>query len=220
MIKILKRKKTNKDLKYLDSLDTVSAFAWSKLQEENDVNWLREGFDGRQKRIKDARLDEIRKKLEDEAFKLMADDHFNDILYKRMEIYNYAEKYEIVTTILQRMWMGFGDNQMENRAELVDKLKKLGFKMRELNHVMGDKEELERLFQQVEGIKTKIKLLIDDIKVEGKKVTRSLNDNIIAVCEILGFNYHDSKVISQSYWMSLQKRANEKIKQQKVKEQE
>lgn len=220
MIKLFKRDKkgVNEILKYLDSLDMVSAYAWSKMQEENDVNWLREGFDGRQKKIKDIRLDDIRKNLEDKAFKIMADDHFNDILYKRMLIYDYAAKYDIVKTILQRMWMGFGDNQMENRRELIEKLKKLGYKMRELNHVVGDKEELERLFQQAEGIKTKIQLLVDDIKTEGSKATRSLNSDMINVCKILEFGYHDPKVVSQSYWMEMQKMASEIIKRQKQKE--
>lgn len=206
---------------YLNSLDLISCWAWSKLQEENDVNWLRDGFDGRQKRIKDVRLDEIRKKLEDESFKLMNDDHFNEILHKRMLIYDYAEKYEIVKTILQRMWMGFGDNQMENRLVFIQKLAKLGFKIPELNNVMQDKADLERCFQQVEGIKTKIQLLIDEIKVEGSKITRSLNKEMIIVCEILGFNYHDPKTTSQSYWMELQKLAhekNEKNKRTQIKE--
>ncbi len=202
-------------LEYLDSLDLISAWAWSKLQEENDVNWLRDGFDGRQKKIKDIRLNEIRKKLEDEAFKLMDSDSFNDILRKRMLIYHYSEKYETVKTILQRMWIGFGDNQMESRLIFVKKLSALGFKIPELNNVMQDKEDLERCFQQVEGIKTKIQLLIDDIKVEGKKITRSLNKDMIIVCEILGFNYHDPKSISQSYWIELQKLAYEKNERNK-----
>lgn len=220
MLKIF-RKKSNEILKYSTSLDMVSAYAWSKLQEENDVNWLRDGFDGRQKRIKDPRLDEIRKNLEDEAFKLMADDNFNEILSKRMQIYQFAEKYEIVKTILQRMWMGFGDNQMENRLVFVKKLALLGFKIPELNNVMQDKADLERCFQQVEGIKTKINILIDEIKTEGKKVTRSLNDDIINVCRILGFNPMNSKKISQAYWIELQKNAykeNERNKRNQTNE--
>ena len=196
-------------LEYALTLDMVSAYAWSKLQEENDVNWLRDGFDGRQKKIKDVSLDEIRKKLEDEAFKLMDDIHFNEILNKRMLIYQYAEKYEIVKTILQRMWMGFSDNQMESRLIFIKKLAKLGFKIPELNNVMQDKADLERCFQQVEGIKTKIQLLIDDIKVEGKKVIRNLNKEMIIVCRILDCSYHDPKVISQAYWIEMQKTANE-----------
>lgn len=194
---------------YLNSLDLISAWSWSKLQEENDVNWLREGFDGRQPKIKDVRLDEIRKKLEDEAFKLMADDNFNDILEKRMLIYDYAEKYDLVKTILQRMWMGFGDDQMEDRLIFIQKLAKLGFKMPELNSVMSDKEALEKMFQQVEGIKTKIQLLIDDIKVEVSKITRSLNKDMIVVCKILECSFHDPKVISQAYWIDMQKTAHE-----------
>lgn len=206
---IFKRTKKTLSNNYLNSLDLVSAWAWSKMQEENDVNWLREGFDGRQPKIKDVRLDEIRKKLEDEAFKLMADDNFNEILHKRMLIYFYADKYEAVKAILQRMWMGFSDDQMESRLIFVKKLAALGFKIPELNSVMQDKVDLERLFQQVEGIKTKIQLLIDDIKVEGSKVTRSLNKDMINVCKIIDIGFHDPKVISQAYWIELQKTANE-----------
>lgn len=204
---------------YLDSLDLVSAFAWSKMQEENDVNWLRDGYDGRQKKIKDVRLDEIRKKLEDEAFKIMDDYNFNEILHKRLLIYDYSSKYDVVKMILQRMWLGFGDNQMESRLIFIKQLKQLGFKMKELNSVMRDKEELERLFQQVEGIKTKIKILIDEIKSEGKQVTRSLNKEMITVGKIVECGYMlDPKKISQAYWMDLQKTANEIIAKQKLME--
>ncbi len=204
--------------KYLNSLDLVSAWNWSKLQEEDDVNWLRDGFDGRKPRIKDIKLDEIRKDLEDEAFKLMNNDNFNEILHKRMLIYDYVNKYEIVKTILNRMWLGFSDTQMESRLIFIQKLAKLGFKMPELNSVMGDKKELERLFQQVEGIKTKINLLIDDIKTDGKKITRSLNKDMIIVCKILECGFHDPKTISQAYWIEMQKTANEINEKQKTTE--
>jgi len=204
-----------KELPYLDSLDLVSAFSWAKLQEENNVNWLREGYDGRQSKIKDIKLDEIRKNLEDQAFKLMDDDNFNEILHKRMLIYDYESKYDTVKTILQRMWMGFADFQMEDRLIFIQKLSKLGFKMPELNSVVGDKKELERLFQQVEGIKTKINLLIDDIKTDGKKVTRNLNKEMINVGKIIECGFMlDPKVISQAYWIEMQKTAHEIIKKQ------
>jgi len=116
------------------------------------------------------------------------------------------------------MWLGFADNQMEDRLIFIQKLEKLGFKMPVLNSVMGDKKELERLFQQVEGIKTKINLLIDDIKTDGKKITRSLNKDMIIVCKILECGFHDPKTISQAYWMEMQKTANEINEKQKRKE--
>lgn len=216
---VINKLKPRRNLNYLNSLDLVSAYAWSKMQEENDYNWLRDGFDGRQKRIKDISLEQIRKDLEDKAFLLMDDDNFNTILSKRMEIYKYAEKYELVKTILQRMWMGFGDMQMENRLVFIQKLKLLGFKMSELNSVEGDRIELERLFSQVEGIKTKINLLIDDIKVEGSKVTRSLNKDIINVCKIVECEMQDAKKISQAFWIELQKTAHEINEKRRLKEQ-
>lgn len=214
-----KSKKQENELPFLNSLDLVYAFAWSKLQEENDVNWLREGYDGRQKKIKSNELNEIRKKLEDEAFLLMDDDNFNSILHKRMLIYDYESKYNTVIFVLQRMWMGYGDNQMESRLKHIKLLNKLDFKMPELNSVLGDKKELERLFQQAEGIKTKIKLLSDDIQSEGSKVTRSLNKDCIAVGKIIECGYIiNPKEISQAYWIDLQKTAQEIIRKPKPTE--
>ena len=77
-MKLIKNKEI--ELPYIDSLEDLSAFAWSKLQEENDINWLREGYNGRQTKIKDVKLDEIRTKLEEDCFKLMDDDNLNEIL--------------------------------------------------------------------------------------------------------------------------------------------
>ena len=211
-------KKKEPTLLYPETLEDVTAFSWSKLIEENDVNWLRIGFNGRQPKIKDSLLDDIRKKLEDEAFKLMDDDNFNDALCKRVKINYYEDLYKVVTPILYRMTLGFQDDQLEDRLIYIKQLKQLKFNMPELNSVQGDLVAIERLFQQAEGIKTKIKLLADDIKVDGKKVTRNLNKEIVVVCEIMNIDYIDSKVISQAYWIELQKLAYEKNERNKKKE--
>lgn len=218
-MKLIKTKNKEVQLPYIDSLEDLSAFAWSKLQEENDVNWLREGYNGRQRKIKDVKLDEIRTKLEEDCFKLMDDDNLNEILHKRMQIYDLASKYETVKFILQRMYLGFGDNQMESRLQFIKQLKSFRFNMPEVNTLGGDKNELDRIFQEVEQFKTKINLLVDEIKVEGKKITRSLNKDMLIVGQILSLNYMlNPKEISQAYWIELQKLAQEKNERDKLKE--
>lgn len=204
------QKKKEIILPYAKSLEDVTSYSWHKMIEENDINWLRIGFNGRQPKIQDVVLDEIRTKLEDEAFRLMDNNNFNDILAKRVEINRYSDTYKAVIPILYRMQIGFNNDQLKERVEWIRILKELKFRMPELNSVEGDLKEIERLFQQAEGIKTKIQLLADEISVEGSKETRSLNKQMIVVSKILETGYMlDPKKISQAYWIELQKTASE-----------
>jgi len=198
------------ELEMYESLEDLWLYNWSKMQEKNDVNWLRVDFDGRQTKIQDDRLIDLKKRLEDEYFLLWDDDKFKETLEKRNEINYYIGLYENVKAILDRMWLGFDNSQMENRLIYIRQLKELRYVMPELNTVMGDKKELERLYQQNEGVKTKIKLLSDDIEVDGQKITRRLNTQLIGISKTLelGFNI-DSKTITVADFIDLQKQAIE-----------
>lgn len=205
-----KIKKPDRILPYAQNLEDITAYSWHKMIEDNDVNWIRIGFDGRQPKITDPVLLEIKIKLEDEAFKIMNNDNYKIILTKRVEINRYNDLYKVVVPLLRRMQFGFQNDQLEDRLEYIKILKQLRFSMPELNSVQGDLIEIDRLLQQAEGIKTKIQLLADDIKAEGSKETRSLNNQMIVVGEILKPGYMlDPKKISQAYWIELQKRASE-----------
>lgn len=205
-----KRKKNEVILPYAQNLEDITAYAWHKMIEENDVNWIRIGFNGRQSKISDPILMEIKTKLEDEAFKIMNNDNYKIILSKRVEMNRYNDIYKVVVPILRRMQFGFQDDQLEDRLAYIKILKQLRFSMPELNSVQGDLIEIDRLLQQAEGIKTKIQLLADEIKTEGSKETRSLNNQMIVVGTILNTGYMpDPKKISQAYWLELQKTASE-----------
>lgn len=197
--------------KYLNSLDLISAYSWAKMQEENDVNWLREGFDGRQKRIKDKALEDIRTKLELEVYNLIQNDKLREYLHKRILISDLDGRYKTVISILNRMAKGFADFQMQERLTYIRLLKQLRFNMPEINTIYGDFIEIQRLFQEAEGLKTKIKMLIDEIKTNGQKVTNNLNRDFINVCKLLDIEMLNPKKTSQAYWIELQKLAKEKI---------
>jgi hypothetical protein len=197
-------------IQFYDSLEDLPLFNWHKMHEKNEVNWLIIGFDGRQKLIKNNELFLIKRKLEDEYFVLWDDDNFKQTLEKRNEINYYIGLYENVKAILDRMWLGFHISQLESRLIYIRQLKALRYIMPEINSLQGDKEELERLYQQNEGVKTKINLLVDDIKVEGTKVTKRLNTELAIVSKILELGYAiDSKSISVADWIDLQKQAQE-----------
>lgn len=229
-MKLLKSKKPKEiELQLYESLDDIMLHNWSKMQEKNDPNWLRIDFDGRQPKIKDIRLDELKKRLEDEYFVLWDDDKFKENLKKRNEIAYYIGLYDTVQAILYRMntgiIAGIGDKEiekalsMEARHKYIEQLKKLRYVMPLFNSVQGDLEEIKRLYQQNEGIKTKIKLLSDSIETESVKVTRRLNTELGDVANILGYGYAiNAKEITVADWIDLQKQAIEINSKRKLKE--
>ena len=197
--------------KYLNSLDLISAYSWAKMQEEDDVNWLREGYDGRQKKIKDIELNKIREKLELDVYKLIQNDKLREYLHKRMLITDYDGRYKVVISILNRMSKGFADFQMEDRLNYIKLLKQLRFNMPEINTVEGDIIEIQRLFQEAGSLKTKMNMLIDEIKTDGKKVVNNLNRDFISVCKVLDSELLYPEKTSQAFWIDMQKLAQEKI---------
>lgn len=197
--------------KYLNSLDLISAYSWAKMQEEDDVNWLREGYDGRQKKIKSKELEEIRAKLEVDVFNLIKNDKLEEYLFKRLQVIDLDGKYKVVMLILNRMSRGFADFQMGERLEYIQRLKKLRFNMPEINTVEGDIKELNRVFQEAGSLKTKMNMLIDEIKTDGKKIVNNLNRDFISVCKVLECEMLNPKKTSQAYWLEMQKIAKEKI---------
>ena len=197
--------------KYLNSLDLISAYSWAKMQEEDDVNWLREGYDGRQKKIKDIELNKIREKLELDVYKLIQNDKLREYLHKRIQVIDLDGRYKLVMCILHRMSKGFADFQMEDRLNYIRLLNQLRFNMPEINTVEGDVIEIQRLFQEAGSLKTKMNMLIDEIKTDGKKVVNNLNRDFINVCTVVQTELLDPKQTSQAFWIDMQKLAQEKI---------
>lgn len=223
-MKLVKTKEPElKPLEVYESLDDLWLYNWSKMQEQNDVNWLRIDFDGRQKRVVDAihilELNALKKRFEDEYFVIWDDDNFKDILKKRNEMNYYIALYDNVQSILNRMYAGFENSQMENRLIFIRQLKQLKYNMPEFNSVEGDRKELTRLYQQNEGIKIKIQLLADDLKVEQTAVTRSLNVELANISKTLELGYSiNAKEITVVDWIHFQKEAKEIIDKRKLKE--
>jgi hypothetical protein len=181
------------------------------VQEENDVNWLREGYDGRQKKIKSKELEDIRSQLELDVFNLIKNNKLEEYLFKRLQVIDLDGKYKVVMLILNRMSKGFAMFQMGERLAYIQRLKQLRFNMPEINTIEGDIIELNRIYQEAGGLKTKMNMLIDEIKTDGKKVVNNLNRDFISVCKVLECEMLDPKKTSQAYWIEMQKLAQEKI---------
>ena len=115
--------------KYYDTIETLPLYNFDKYRNTRDFNWFVIGYDGRQTKQSNPSLEAIEKVILDEYFKAIDDRSFTNRLQKWAEIEVLKTKYFVVKSLINRMWLGFGNNQMELRLLFVKELAKHGFKM-------------------------------------------------------------------------------------------
>jgi len=201
----------NNDTKVYDNIETLPLYNWDKYLSTKDTNWFRNDFDGRQSKH-DPFLKEEESILE-EYFTAINDRSFTIKLQKWAKINNLMTKYNVVNALLDRFAMGFADIQLEMRLEFVKQLKLHGFKMSEVNTTDGDIEDIIRIRQEVQGIKTKIKLLEGELKEDGRKESVSLQRQLQIATIGLGYPYRlNPKEISVAEWIEICKMLEEQNK--------
>jgi len=200
--------------KYYDSIDTLPLYNFDKYRTTTDLNWFIVGFDGRQTKMNPELLRPIEKIILDEYFKAIDDRSFTNRLQKWCEIETLKLKYHIVKSLINRMWLGFGDKEMETRLLFVKELSKHGFKMSEINTIDGDAVELQRLNTQCEGIKTRISLIEIELNKDAKVESSSLAKQLQIATIGLQYPYRlNPKEITLSEWIEITKLLEEKSKQ-------
>lgn len=198
---------------YYNSIETLPLYNWDKYLSTKDLNWFIIGFDGRQTKVINDELKQLEAKIQDEYFLAINDRSFSLKLQKWAKIDNLTTKYNVVMILVQRMWKGFAENQMETRYLFIEQLNLHGFPMPKINTVSGDAEELMNISQEMQGIKNKIILLQNELKDEGKKETTSLQKQLIIVAIALGINYRlNAKEITTLEWIEMCKIMEEKSK--------
>ena len=199
---------------YYDTIDTLPLYNFDKYRTTRDLDWFVLGYDGRQKKSKSNKLKEIEELILDEYFKAINDTSFSNRMKKLAEIHTLQLKYNIVKSLVNRVWLGFADNDMETRLLFVKELARHGFKMQEINTKEGDAEELMRLNVGVEGIKTKIHLLEKELTKEDKIESSSLAKQLQIATIGLQYPYRlNPKEITVSEWIEITKLLEEKSKQ-------
>jgi hypothetical protein len=196
-----------------DTIETLPLYNFDKYRTTTDLNWFIVGYDGRQKKEPKESLQEIEKKILDEYFTAIDDRSFVNRLKKLGEIEYLVTKYNVVKSLISRIWIGFGNKQMETRLLFIKELAKHGFKMSEINSLDGDREELLRLNAGVEGIKTKINLLQKELQKDESKVSVSLTKQLLIAQMGLQINRINPREISVLEWVEITKLLEEKSKQ-------
>jgi hypothetical protein len=178
------------------------------------LNWFIIDYDGRQKKESNEQLKVVEKNILDEYFKAIDDRSFINRLQKYAEIESLKLKYNVVKSLINRMWLGFGDDQMDVRLLFVNELSKHGFKMQEINTVAGDAHELQRLNVACEGLKTRISLIEIELKKDTKIESASLAKQLQIATIGLQYPYRlNPKEITLLEWIEITKLLEEKSKQ-------
>jgi hypothetical protein len=199
---------------YYDSIETLPLYNFDKYRTTRELDWFIIGYDGRQKKSKIDKLKEIESIILDEYFKAVNDTSFSNRMKKLAEIHALHLKYNVVKSLVARMWLGFSDNDMETRLLFIKELARHGFKMQEINTKEGDDEELIRLNAGVEGIKTKVHLLEKELTKDDKVESSSLAKQLQIATIGLQYPYRlNPKEITVSEWIEITKLLEEKSKQ-------
>jgi hypothetical protein len=202
-------------IEYYDSIEILPLYNWDRYTTTRDNNWLIIDFNGRQPKIDNEELTSLESKLQEEYFKAVDDRTFVKKLQKWAKIDNLRTRYNVIAMLCQRLWLGFGDMQMELRQQYIEIINKFGFNMPLINTVEGDAEEIALITNSMQNIKTQIEMLESELKTDEKKQTYSLNKQMVLVSLGLGLAYKiDAKQTTVSEWIELCKLLEEKNAQQ------
>ena len=195
-----------KEIELYTSIETLLLYNWDRYLATKDNNWFIIGYDGRQTKIQSEVLTKLESDIQDEYFKEINDNDFTKKLQKWAKIDNLTTKYNYVSSVLQTMWLGFADSEMELRLKYVEMLGKFGFTMSKVNTIDGDFVELTRINQELQGVKTQIKILQDELQQDGVQENKSLGLQLKIMTKAFGFTVGlNAKELTVKEWVELGK---------------
>ena len=198
----------------LHTFEDITLFKWDRFIATNDANWFRVDFDGRQAKIDTPELNTAKDAIVDAYFNAVENKAFENKMKAWAKIDYLKVKHQTVSMLLDRMFLGFADFQMETRLLFIRELKSHGYKMQEINTIEGDFEEIKRLRNALEGIKTQIAVLSQGLQKEAVADKNNLSREMILVSMGLQLGYQiNAKTTLLTDWIEMCKLLKEKQKQ-------
>jgi len=199
---------------HYSTIDTLTLYRWDRYTSTKDNNWLLVDYDGRQKKIDCESLKLAETSIQDQYFKAVDDRSFSSKMQKWGKMDLLQTKYHIVDALLNFMWNGFGDDlkEQEQRYLIIKELQKWGFKFPELNTSVADRDLIVNFRIALEGVKTQIGLLSNELKDDGKKEQMNLYRQIaVAKTALSGYDINP-RVMVVSEWIEVCKLVQEHAK--------
>jgi len=199
-------------MKIFQSIDELPIYNFDRFLATQDNNWMLKDYDGRATRI-DIGTPEI--EIMEQYYNALQDRNFEVKLQKWAKIDNLIAKYKAVAEIIFIMYSGFEPTKLgqELRFSLIQELKAWRYKMPEINSVVGDIENLNRISSELQGIKNQIAILQNELKDDGKKENISLYKQLAIIQMGLEIAPINPRKVVVAQWIEYVKIMQEKAKQ-------
>lgn len=190
---------------HYSNIDNLTLYRWDRYVNTKDNNWFLVDYDGRQKKKSSDELDKLEESIQDQYFTAIDDRSFSLKIQKWAKIGYLRQKYDVVDALLNRMWSGFGDDlqQQEVRFLIIKELRLWGFKFPELNSVVDDRELIINFRKSLEGIKTQIAIISNELVDDGKKESKNLYAQIVIAKSSLPNYEMNPRVMVLSEWIEI-----------------
>lgn len=190
---------------HYSSIDNLTLYRWDRYVNTKDNNWFLVDYDGRQKKMSSDELDKLEESIQDQYFTAIDDRSFSLKIQKWAKIGYLRQKYDVVDALLNRMWSGFGDDlqQQEVRFLIIKELRSWGFKFPQLNSAVDDRELIINFRKSLEGIKTQIAIISNELVDDGKKESKNLYAQIVIAKSSLPNYEMNPRIMVLSEWIEI-----------------
>lgn len=204
-----------------NNIDTLPLYNWNKYTITNDNNWFICDYDGRQKKESNEELNTIESELKDQYFKALGNRSFCNKMKIFAEIDWLKTKYSTCLFLLDELLftikIELENNNLiyltERRILIINQLKEWNFIFPIINSFDSDFLLINQFKTVLEGIKTQINILKEDLTIDNNKEQVSLIKQMRIVELSLGYSYRlDSRKITLAEWIEDCKLAEEKSK--------
>ena len=208
--------KKTKELELFQSIDDMWLYNFDQYRKTNDNNWFIKGYDGRQTKVDSATIRPTELRINDEYYRETDDRAFQTMIQRLAKINLLQSKYVIVYDLTERMIMGFGasEQQQNTRYLYIQQIKSHGYKMQFIADPIEDLESVSIIRSQLQGIKTKIAILKDELQKEGNSQSMSLQKQLLIMESALNLHREiNPKKTTIKQWIEMGKLMTEKSKQ-------
>lgn len=197
------------------SIEDMPLYNFFQYRKTQDLNWFLASYSGKETKLDAALLKPIEEKINEEYYQATNDRSFQSMIQRFAKINSLQVKHYVVSKLIEVMCEGFGPDEAQQliRYRFIEELKLHGFKMEFMASPEEDLIALQSISSQLQGIKTKIKILEQEMKTEGSKESVSLQKQLLIVGMSLGMNYKiDAKTTTVMEWVEMTKMLEEKSK--------
>lgn len=190
---------------FYDKCENMPLWNFQKYLETNDLKYFTKEF----KEHKD--LHDIMTAFFGEYLQLTKNQKVVNRFGIMFKIMRLTAKYNTVMLLLKTLYNFHKNGDIEQFKGLVEQLEKWNYKIDREKDIFG---QLEKISNRVQGIKTQLELLEDELKEEDVKESVTIESQLISVSRVLELGYRlNPKEITVLEWHEYQEQGRKVVKE-------